>query len=117
MSREPKGADQEFLEYLVKSIVNYPDDVKVERIIDERGVLLKLKLNAQDMSRVIGRAGQTAIAIRVLLRIVGLKNNARVNLKIEEPEGGRIQREPRPEVQPAQRETSLDDVVEGLKLD
>jgi len=121
MSHEPKGSDQEFLEYLVKSIVNFPDDVKVERKIDEMGVLLTLSLNAQDMSRVIGRQGQTAKSIRTLLRIVGLKHNARVNLKIEEPEGGRIPREVREDspAQPQQkkRETSIDDVVEDLKLD
>ncbi|MEK7464601.1 MAG: KH domain-containing protein [Patescibacteria group bacterium] len=79
--------DQEFLEYLVKSIVDHPDDVKVERKIDERGVLLSLKVNPQDMGQVVGRQGSTAGAIRSLLRIVGIKNNARVNLIIEEPEG------------------------------
>jgi len=82
-----KMADQEFLEYLVKSIVDHPDDVKVERKVDERGVLLSLKVHPQDMGQVVGRQGTTAKAIRILLRIVGMKNNARVNLKIEEPEG------------------------------
>ncbi len=81
------GVDQEFLEYLVKSIVDHPDDVKVDRKVDELGVLLILKVNAQDMGQVVGRQGATAKAIRSLLRIVGIKNNARVNLKIEEPEG------------------------------
>lgn len=80
-------ADQEFLEYLVKSIVDNPDDVKVERKIDEMGVLLSLKVNQKDMGHVVGRQGATAKSIRSLLRIVGIKNNARVNLKIEEPEG------------------------------
>ena len=79
--------DREFLEYLVKSIVDHPDDVKVDRKIDERGVLLMLKVNPQDMGQVVGRKGATAQAIRSLLRIVGIKNNARINLKIEEPEG------------------------------
>ena len=79
--------DQEFLEYLVKSIVDHPDDVKVDRKVDEMGVLLSLKVNPQDMGQVVGRQGSTAKAIRSLLRIVGIKNNARVNLKIEEPEG------------------------------
>lgn len=82
-----KFTDQEFLEYLVKSIVDHPDDVKIERRVDEMGVLLLLKVNAQDMGQVVGRQGATAKAIRSLLRIVGIKNNARVNLKIEEPEG------------------------------
>jgi hypothetical protein len=81
------SADQEFLEYLVKSLVDHPDDVKVDRKVDEMGVLLSLHVNAQDMGQVVGRQGATAKAVRSLLRIVGVKNNARVNLKIEEPEG------------------------------
>lgn len=80
-------ADQDFLDFLVKSIVDHPDDVKVERKVDEMGVLLSLKVHPQDMGQVVGRQGATAKAIRSLLRIVGIKNNARVNLKIEEPEG------------------------------
>ena len=82
-----KNTDQEFLEYLVKSIVDHPEEVKVERKVDEMGVLLSLKVHVQDMGQVVGRQGSTAKAIRSLLRIVGIKNNARVNLKIEEPEG------------------------------
>ena len=81
-------ADQEFLEFLVKSIVDHPDDVVVDRKVDEMGVLLTLKVNRQDMGQVVGRQGATAKAIRSLLRIVGIKNDARVNLKIDEPEGG-----------------------------
>ncbi len=84
----PISADQEFLEYLVKSLVDHPDDVKVDRKVDELGVLLSLRVNPVDMGQVVGRQGATAKAIRSLLRIVGVKNNARVNLKIEEPEGG-----------------------------
>src|SRR5580698_5619448 len=80
-------ADQEFLEYLVKSLVDHPDDVKVDRKVDEMGVLLTLRVNPVDMGQVVGRQGATAKSIRSLLRIVGVKNNARVNLKIEEPEG------------------------------
>ena len=79
--------DQEFLEYLVKSIVENPDKVEVSRKVDEMGVLLTLKVAPQDMGLVVGRQGSTAKAIRSLLRIVGIRNNARVNLKIEEPEG------------------------------
>lgn len=82
-------ADEKFLDFLIKSIVDHPEDVVVERRIDEMGVLLTLKVNPQDMGQVIGRDGSTAKAIRSLLRIVGVKNNARVTLKIEEPEGGR----------------------------
>lgn len=81
------GDYQAFLEFLVKAIVDNPDDVKIERKVDELGVLLSLKVNPQDMGQVIGRQGSTAKSIRSLLRIVGVKNNARVNLKIEEPEG------------------------------
>ena len=81
--------DQEFLEYVVKAIVAHPENVSIDRTVDERGVLLTLNINPQDMGYVIGRKGQTAQAIRTLLKIVGAKNNARVNLKINEPEGAR----------------------------
>jgi len=81
--------DQSFIEYVVKSVVNHPEDVKVERTVDERGVLLTLHINPEDMGYVIGRDGQTARALRILLKIVGAKENARVNLKIYEPEGAR----------------------------
>lgn len=82
--------DQEFLEFVVKGLVEHPDDVKVTRVVDEMGVLLTLDLNAEDMGKVIGRSGNTAKAIRTLLRVVGMKHNARVNLKINEPQGGRL---------------------------
>jgi hypothetical protein len=84
--------DREFLEHIVKELVDHPEDVKVERKVDEMGVLLSLKVNPEDMGQIIGREGSTAKAIRNLVRIVGLKNHARVNLKIEEPEGGRAPR-------------------------
>lgn len=90
--------DKEFLEYLVKSIVSNPSAVVVDRTVDEMGVLLTLKTDPADMGYVIGRRGQTAQAIRTLLKIVGTKNNARVNLKIFEPEGSmRGPRRPREE--------------------
>lgn len=76
-----------FLENLIKSLVDFPDDVKIVRTVDEMGVLLTLDLNPEDMGKVIGRKGATAKAIRTLLRVVGMKNQARVNLKINEPEG------------------------------
>jgi uncharacterized protein len=82
-------ADQMFVESVVKAIVNNPSAVKTSRIIDERGVLITLDVDPADMGYVIGRQGQTARSIRTLLKIVGAKNNARVNLKINEPEGGR----------------------------
>lgn len=73
---------------IVKNIVSNPNDVSVDRTVDEMGVLLTLKINPADMGYVIGRKGQTAQAIRTLLKIVGAKNNSRVNLKIYDPEGG-----------------------------
>ncbi len=80
--------DKEFLEFLIKALVDNPSDVKISRNVDEMGVLLTLDINAADMGKVIGRQGNTAKAIRTLLRVVGMKNNARVNLKINEPAGG-----------------------------
>ncbi|MFA5877975.1 MAG: KH domain-containing protein [Candidatus Staskawiczbacteria bacterium] len=87
-----KENDKEFLEFLIKALVDHPKDVEVDRKVDEMGVLLSLKVNPEDMGQIIGREGSTAKAIRSLVRIVGLKNHARVNLKIEEPEGGRAPR-------------------------
>ncbi len=108
-----KHADQEFVEYVVKALVNNPDDVKTERKVDEMGVLLILKVNPEDMGTLIGRAGVTAKAIRTLIRIVGIRNNARVNLKIEEPEGGRVGGD-RMEKRGAKKD--VDKVVEDLEL-
>jgi len=78
--------DLSFLEFVVKQIVSKPDAVKIERKVDEMGVLLTLEVDKEDMGQIIGKAGQTAKALRVLLRVLGSKNNARVNLKIVEPE-------------------------------
>ncbi len=106
-----KYADQEFVEFVIKSLVDHPDEVKTDRKIDEMGVLLTLKVNPQDMGQVIGREGGTARAIRTLLRVIGAKHNARINFKIEEPEGGRVPRE--------QRESPMkdvDQVVDDLKF-
>ncbi len=90
MAAKPK--DQEFVEYIVKAIVGHPEDVNTERTVDEMGVLITLKINPEDMGYVIGRQGQTARAIRTLLKIVGAKEKARINLKIHEPEGARAGR-------------------------
>ncbi len=79
--------DEKFIEELVKAIVDNPADVKTERTIDERGVLIKLYVNPEDMGKIIGKEGKTAKAIRTLLRVYGAKNDARLNLKIVEPEG------------------------------
>lgn len=75
--------DQQFVEYIVKTLVNNPDKVEVERRIDEKGVLLSLTVDPDDVGRVIGRHGVTAQAMRVLLRALGTKQDARYNLKIE----------------------------------
>src|SRR5574344_2611939 len=74
--------DQQFVEYIVKSLVEHPDDVIVDRIVDEKGVLLTLTVNPEDLGRVIGRRGVTAQSLRSLLRALGTKNSARYNLKI-----------------------------------
>lgn len=80
--------DKAFLEYVVKALVDNPNDVKIDRTVDEMGVLVSLTVHKDDMGKIIGRQGNTAKAIRTLLRVIGMKNNARVNLKINEPEGG-----------------------------
>ncbi len=81
--------DQQFLEGILKALVDNPDNVVINRSVDEMGVLLTLDVHPDDMGKIIGRSGNTAKAIRTLLRIVGMKNDARVNLKINEPEGGK----------------------------
>ncbi|MEK7628019.1 MAG: KH domain-containing protein [Patescibacteria group bacterium] len=98
--------DQEFLEYVVKGLVDNPDSIQITRKVDEMGVLLTLTVHKDDMGKVVGRAGATAKAIRTLLRVVGMKNDARVNLKINEPEGGTRAFE--------QREKSVDEAIADL---
>ncbi len=100
--------DQEYLEFVVKGLVDNPADVKINRTVDEMGVLLTLDVHLDDMGKVIGKRGNTAKAIRTLLRVVGMKNQARVTLKINEPEGGK-----RPESSAAQ---SVDDAMQDLKV-
>jgi len=99
-------SDAAFLEYVVKALVDNPDSVKVERTVDEMGVLITLDVHPDDMGKIIGRSGNTAKAIRTLLRVVGMKNDARVNLKINEPEGGRG---------PSAASASVDQAMEDLK--
>jgi len=79
--------DVEFLEHVVKELVDNPEAVRVARKVDEMGVLITLDVDPSDMGKIIGKSGNTAKAIRTLLRVVGMKNNSRVNLKINEPEG------------------------------
>lgn len=108
-------SDQAFLEYVVKALVDKPEDVKITRTVDEMGVLLTLSVNQDDMGKVIGRSGATAKAIRTVLRVVGMKNDARVNLKIEEPEGGRRGGEGETSPEPYVRDTTVDDIITDLK--
>ena len=79
--------DKDFVEVVVKALVDNPDQVVIDRSVDERGVLLELTVAPEDMGKVIGKAGSTAKAIRTLLRVLGAKSDARFNLKIIEPEG------------------------------
>ncbi len=104
--------DQAFLEFIIKGLVDHPESVKINRTVDEMGVLLSLDVHPDDMGKIIGRSGNTAKAIRILLRVVGMKNNARVNLKINEPEGGRRSAPS----SPASDTISMDDVMEDLKI-
>jgi len=104
--------DAQFVEEVVKMLVDNPDDVKVDRKVDEMGVLISLDVNQEDMGMVIGREGSTAKALRTLLRVVGARNNARVNLKINEPEGSE---------RPAKKEAgdekkTLDEVVGDIEI-
>ncbi len=107
---EERFQDQDFVDFVVKSIVGHPEDVKTERTIDERGVLITLHVNPEDMGYVIGRQGQTARCIRTLLKTVGAKNNARVNLKIHEPEGSRRNRPENVSHEAAATSTGSDDI-------
>ncbi len=107
--------DEQFLEYVVKALADNPNDVKIRRTVDEMGVLLTLSVNKDDMGKVIGRSGATAKAIRTILRVVGMKNDARVNLKIEEPEGAEHPEAPAAENVPYVRDTTVDDVIKDLK--
>ncbi|MBU0647807.1 KH domain-containing protein [Patescibacteria group bacterium] len=89
MAEEDLREDQAFIEYIVRAIVDIPDKVRTERTIDERGVLITLYVDPSDMGKVIGKEGRTAKAIRSLLKVLGAKNQARVTMKIVEPEGGK----------------------------
>ena len=105
--------DKAFLEYIVTSLVDNPEDVKIDRVVDEMGVLITMTVNKNDMGKIIGRQGNTAKAIRTLLRVIGMKNNARVNLKINEPEGSS---EEAPVVASASESSkSVEDALEDLK--
>ncbi|MGK2848806.1 MAG: KH domain-containing protein [Minisyncoccota bacterium] len=120
--------DRDFVEYVVKMLVDHPESVKVERKIDEMGVLITLDVHSSDMGMVIGREGMTAKALRTLLRVIGARNSARVNLKINEPEGSdRRPREVResevspifssvPEEKQVAEKKTLDDVMNDIQI-
>jgi predicted RNA-binding protein YlqC (UPF0109 family) len=113
--------DKAFLEYIVKALVDNPNDVKIDRTVDEMGVLITMTVNSADMGKIIGRQGNTAKAIRTLLRVIGMKNNARVNLKINEPEGGRVMPEhtdapmQAPAMSASEASKSVDAALDDLK--
>lgn len=111
--------DQQFLDFVIKALVDNPDQVKINRTVDEMGVLLTLDVAAADMGKIIGRQGNTAKSIRTLLRVVGMKNNSRVNLKINEPVGGLKSQEgvASPISAAAKASKSVDDVMADLKLE
>jgi uncharacterized protein len=115
-----KYEDKQFLENLVKALVDHPDSVKINRTVDEMGVLLTLDVHADDMGKIIGRSGNTAKAIRTLLRVVGMKHDARVNLKINEPEGGkgmsREMSEAMKEDNPVAETKTLDQAIDDLRI-
>ena len=102
--------DQKFVEDVVKAIVDTPDKVTTERKVDEMGVLIELTVDPSDMGKIIGKEGKTAKAIRTLLRVLGAKNNARINLKIVEPEGS--ERPPRREESEEKVEEKAEEKVE-----
>ena len=96
--------DYAFLDYVIKALVDHPESVIINRSVDEMGVLLTLSVHPDDMGKIIGRDGNIAKALRTLLRVVGMKHNARVNLKIHEPAGGKHEGENR----------SVEDVIDSL---
>ncbi|MFM2415071.1 MAG: hypothetical protein RI911_764 [Candidatus Parcubacteria bacterium] len=103
--------DEAFLDYVIKALVDHPESVVITRTVDQMGVLLTLTVHKDDMGKVIGRDGATAKAVRTLLRVAGMKNDARVNLKINEPEGSDHVRAERPAA--SLGGTSLQDATGG----
>lgn len=100
-----KPAYVEVLENIIKSLVNYPDDVKITRSLDELGVLLKIKVNPQDMGLLIGRKGAIIQAIKIIMKAIGLKNHARINIKVEEPD----------QIEKARAKITTEKIIEDLK--
>ena len=109
-----READQEFVEYVVGQLVTKPEAVTTRRTIDELGVLIELTVDREDMGVVIGKEGKTAKAIRTLLRVIGAKNDSRINLKIVEPEGGEP-RPPKESVVSSEEPVASDEVTEVVE--
>lgn len=118
---ESKQFDQEFVEFIVKSIVDHADEVKTERVVDEMGTLISLHVKAEDMATIIGKEGRTAKALRTILRVLGARHNERINLKIIEPEGGRgffpEQGEAKAEAPKASKKSAMDDALADIPQD
>ncbi len=114
--------DQQFVEFVVKSLVSKPDEVQVERRIDEKGVLLELTVDPEDLGRVIGKRGATAQSIRTLLRALGTKNDARYNMKIvdngvEKPERTRDEKPEQPRDEEPQTEEAPVEATEPKEVE
>ncbi len=107
---DSEQTDQQFLEFIAKALVDNPNDVHIDRAVDEMGVRLSLKVNPQDMGMIIGREGKTVTAIRSLLKIIGRKNHARVSLVVEEPEGGR-----QPRIESHESVGGVQEVIDDLR--
>lgn len=107
--------DQQFIEYIVKSLVSNPDAVQIERRIDEKGVLLELTVDGEDLGRVIGKRGATAQSLRTLLRALGTKNDARYNLKIVDTSNGDNSASPVSEEREETAPTNESDVVKNTR--
>ncbi len=117
MEKTMATIDQQFVEYIVKTLVNIPEKVSVERKIDEKGVLLTLSVDPQDVGRVIGKRGATAQSIRTLLRALGTKNDARYNLKIVNNDGGELEEKPNEEKEEEPVVEKSDDLAEKTRAE
>ena len=106
--------DQAFLEYAVKALADHPESVETTRTIDQMGVLLTLTVHPEDMGKIIGKGGKTAEALRILLRVVGMKGNARVNLKINDPVGGKRDLSDASTKESDRGNKTVDDVVDEM---
>lgn len=111
---------QDILEYILKSLINHPENLEVHRTLDEMGVLLRVNAHAQDMGLIVGRKGETIKSLRSIMRAIGLKHHARVNVKIEEPADSdrqRFRREVPVREAPARERVTSDEIIETLKQD